>query len=97
MISGASMIDEVAASIPIWMVLSAAFGFIVGDGFGESIGRRKCLEEANEELREQLRKARASEEPLRSELKRQRGVINDIHKRVVTLSKPFNQPQPPAK
>jgi hypothetical protein len=86
------MIDDAVAFIPIWMVLSAAFGFIIGDGFGESIGRRKCLEEANQDLRDQLQKAQVCEEPLRRVLKEQRGVINDIHKRVVALSKPLNSP-----
>jgi hypothetical protein len=92
MIPTASMIDEVAASIPIWMVLSAAFGFVVGDGFGESIGRRKCLEEANQDLRAQLKKVHRDDESLHRELKQQRGVINDIHKRVVAVSKGLGKP-----
>jgi hypothetical protein len=81
------IIEDPGTFLPIWIVLSAAFGFIVGDGFGESIGRRNCLEQTNAELRDQLEKARASEEPLRSELKGLRGEINDIHKRVVAVSK----------
>jgi hypothetical protein len=83
------MIDEAQDFIPIWMLLSAAFGFVVGDGFGESIGRRKCLEQTNAELRDELEKTHADRKAsLHQELKQQRRVINDIHKRVVALSKP---------
>lgn len=45
------MIDSTADFLPIYMVLSAAFGFIVGDAFGDSRRHRKCLEEANHDLR----------------------------------------------
>ena len=81
------MIDESAAVFPLWMLLFAAFGFIVGDAFGDSTRHRKCLEQANEDLRDELEKARSREEPLERELKQQRGVIHDIHKRVVAVSK----------
>ncbi len=81
------MIDESAAALSLWMLLSAAFGFMVGDALGQNFGRRKCLEEANENLREELEKVRAGEAPMRGELKRQRGLLHDIHKRVVAVSK----------
>ncbi len=78
------------------MVLSAGFGFIVGDGFGESIGRRECIEQTNEDLHDQLEKARSDRKAsLHYEPRQQRRVINDIHKRGATLLKPVNQP--PAK
>jgi hypothetical protein len=69
------------------MILSAGFGFMIGDAFGDSTRHRKCLEEANEDLRDQRERARADEEPLRQTIKEQRAVINDIHKRVVAVSK----------
>jgi hypothetical protein len=78
---------ESADVLPIWMVLSAAFGFIVGEVCGESIRHRKCLQQANADLHDELEKARASEEPLHRQLKQQRGVINDIHSRLVAVSK----------
>ncbi len=81
------MIDESAAVLPIWMLLSAAFRFMIGDALGQNFGRRKHLEQTNDELRDELEKARACEEPLHRELKRQRGVLNDIHKRVLAVSK----------
>jgi hypothetical protein len=81
------MIDESAAFFPVWMLLFTAFGFIVGDAFGDSHRHRKCLEQANEDLRNELETARSREQPLHRELKQQRGVINDIHKRVLAVTK----------
>ena len=81
------MIDESTALIPIWMLLSAAFGFLIGDAFGDSTRHRKCLEQINDDLRHELEKARADEQPLRRELNQQRGVLNDLHKRIVAVTK----------
>jgi hypothetical protein len=81
------MIEESAAILPLWMLLSAAFGFLIGDAFGDSIRHRKCLQQANEDLRDELEKAHASEEPLHRAIKQQRGVINDIHKQIVAVTK----------
>lgn len=81
------MIDESAAVLPIYMLISAAFGFMVGDALGQNFGRRKCLEEANENLRDEIAKVRAGEAPLHRELTRQRGLLHDIHKHVLAVSK----------
>ena len=81
------IISEATAVIPIWMVLSAAFGFLVGDAFGDCIRHRKDLKQANDELRDQLEKASAGEEPLDRELKHQRAVLHDVHRRIVAVSK----------
>ena len=81
------MIDESAALLPIWMLFSAAFGFIVGEAFGDSRRHRKCLEEVNEDLHDQLEKAHQYEEPLHLAIKQQRGVINDVHKQILAVSK----------
>ena len=86
------MIDESAAVLPMWMLLSAAFGFLIGDAFGDSRRHRKCLEQANEDFRDQLEKVRVCEDPLHRELKQQRGIINDIHKRLVAVTKGFEKP-----
>ena len=86
------IVDESSAVLPIWMLLSAAFGFMIGDACGDNFRHRKCLQQVNEDLRDELEKARANEEPLRRTLKQQRGVINDIHKNVLALSKALNRP-----
>jgi len=81
------MIDEAAASIPVWMLMSAAVGFMMGEAVGDSRRHRKCLEEANEDLRDQLENTQPCAPTLQSALDQQRRVINDIHKRVVAVSK----------
>ena len=81
------MIDESAAVLPMWMLLSAAFGFIIGEAFGDSRRHRKCLEQVNDDLRDQLDEARADREPIHRQLRQQRGMLNDIHKHVTAVSK----------
>ena len=81
------MIEEAQDFIPIWMLLSAAFGFIIGDAFGDSTRHRKCLEQANADLRDQLDNTHANEQSIHRELKQQRGVINDLHKQMRAVTK----------
>ena len=88
------MIDKAEDFVSIWMLLSACFGFLIGDAFGDSLRHRKCLQQANEDLRDELETARAGEMPLPRDLKQQRGVINDIHKQLVALAKAFNRAFP---
>ena len=81
------MTENPADFIPIWMILSAAFGFLLGEVSGDSSRHRKCLQEANEELRDRLQEANTDTEPIQRALKEQRGVINDIHSRLLAVSK----------
>jgi len=82
------MTEESAADfLPIWMLLSAGFGFLAGEVFGDSRRHRKCLQQVNDDLRNELEKADAYEEPLHRVLKQQRGVINDIHKQITAVTK----------
>jgi len=73
--------------IPLWMILSAALGFIIGEACGDYRRHRNCLQQANEELRERLEEAAVETQPIRRALKEQRGVINDIHRRLLAVSK----------
>jgi hypothetical protein len=86
------MIEEAADFIPLWMMLSAFAGFIVGEALGGQARVRKYLEQANAELREQLRKAQPDPSSLQRMLNQQRGVINDIHKRIVAVTKGLQKP-----
>jgi hypothetical protein len=86
------MIVESADYLPIWMLLSTAVGFMIGNAFGDSRRHRKCLEQANEDLRDRLKKARAGQEPLLQELKQQRGLLNDIHGYLLPVSKGSAKP-----
>jgi hypothetical protein len=81
------MIDESSAVLPIWMLIAAAFGFLVGEACGGLARIRKYLEQDNEHLREQLDNERNSEASVQHELKHQRGVLHDIHKQVSVVSK----------
>ena len=81
------MIDESTAVLPIWMLISAAFGFIVGEACGDYRRHRHCLQQANDELRERLEEAAADTKPIQRAIKEQRGVINDIHSRLLAVSK----------
>lgn len=81
------MIDESAAVLPLWMLISAAFGFMVGEAVGGQARVRKYLEQANDDLREQLQAARPNTSNLQQELHQQRRVMNDIHKRIAAVTK----------
>ena len=81
------MIDESAAVLPMWMLLSAAVGFMIGEAFGDSTRHRKCLEQNNEDLRDRLEKTGAHEEPLLQEIKQQRGLLDDIHHYLLPVPK----------
>ena len=88
------MIDESAAVLPIWMLLSAAFGFMVGEAVGGQARVRKYLEQANDDLREQLQAARPEVSHVQQELTQQRRVVNDIHKRILAVTKGLQKPTP---
>jgi hypothetical protein len=85
------MIEQSADFIPIWMVLSAAFGFLAGEAYGDQARHRKCLEQANADLREQLQNNPCNTPNLLTALDRQRRVINDIHKHLVVVTKGFEK------
>ena len=81
------MIEEAQDFIPIWMLLSAAFGFLLGETCGDHSRHRKCLEQSNADLRDRLQDAPPFTSDLQGALDQQRRVINDIHKRVVAVTK----------
>ena len=81
------MIDESAAVLPLWMLISATFGFMIGEAVGGQARIRKYLEQANDDLRDQLQEAQPGAPDLQRELGQQRRVINDIHKRIVAVTK----------
>ena len=78
---------EQAAHLLQWMPLSAAFGFIIGEAYCDLLRHRKRLRETTEELRKRLDQAAASDNSIHRALKQQRGVINDIHRRLLAVSK----------
>ena len=88
------MIDESSAFLPLWMLISATFGFMIGEALGGQTRHRKCLEQANEQLRDELDRARECQDPLRSLLEKQRDAINDIHAYLLPVTKGSPNPTP---
>jgi hypothetical protein len=86
------MIDESAAVLPLWMLLSAAFGFMIGEALGGQARVRRYLEQANEDLRDQLQQAQPSAPNLQRELGQQRRILNDLHKRIIAVTKGVQKP-----
>jgi hypothetical protein len=87
------MIEQAADFLPVWMLLSAAFGFLAGEACGGQTRLRKYLEQANADLRDQLRRAQPPCDPtVQQALAQQRRIINDIHKRVAAVTKRFEKP-----
>jgi hypothetical protein len=74
------------------MLISATFGFMIGEALGGQARLRKYLEQANEDLRDELDKDRECHEPLRRLLEQQRYAINDIHNYLLPVSKGFENP-----
>ena len=86
------MIDESAAVLPLWMLLSATFDFMIGEALGGQARVRKYLEQANDDLRDLLQQAQSGAPDLRRALGQQRRVINDIRKRIVAVTKGVQKP-----
>lgn len=78
---------ENSAHLLQWLPLSAALGFIIGEAYSDHRRHRKYFQQATQELRERLDQAVPSTGSIYRALKQQRGVINDIHRRLLALSK----------
>jgi hypothetical protein len=83
---------ENAVAILWYMLMAAAFGFMVGRTCGEQVCRRKHAEERVEELTEQLDLARSASPNCDRQFKELRGVLNDAHKHIVAVSKALQKP-----
>jgi hypothetical protein len=81
------MIDDSSAFLPLWMLVSATFGFLIGEALGGQARVRKYLEQANEDLRDQLQQAQPNTPGLQHELTQQRRILNDLHKRIIAVTK----------
>ena len=86
------MIDESAAVLPLWMLISAAFGFMLGEALGGQGRIRKYLEQANDDLREQLQQRQPSESNLSEELGRQSQTLEEIHLYIIPATNGREKP-----
>ena len=84
---------EKVSSLLQWMPISAAFGFIIGETYCNLLRHRKRFQDATEELREALKEAAKFTDSIHHALQRQRGVINDIHSRLLAVSKSLEKRQ----
>jgi len=80
------MIEKAEDFVSIWMLLSACFGFLIGELCGDYNRHRKFLQRENDEFRDRL-DAAPDGQPIQRALKEQRSVINDIHRRLLAVSK----------
>ncbi len=80
------MIEHSADFLPLWMLIAVGFGFLAGELCGDHRRHLACMQQANEQLRDQLENTTVDTQPIKRALKEQRGVINDIHRRLVAVS-----------
>jgi len=74
------------------MGLTLGLGLAIGWTGGDETRRRKNAEEQLDELRDQLQQTRSPDQPMLRMLRQQRGILNDIHKRIVAVSKGLQKP-----
>jgi len=82
---------ENTAYILMWMLLAAAFAFMIGWTCGEQVCRCKNAEKKLAELSEQ-REHSCSGTQQQRQFKELRSVLHDLHKRVVAVSKALKIP-----
>jgi hypothetical protein len=70
-----------------WMPLAAAVGFILGEAYSDLRRHRKRYQDATDQLRETLKEAATFTDSIHRALRQQRGVINDIHKKMTAVTK----------
>ena len=80
---------ENTVAILLYMLMAAAFGFMVGWTCGEQVCRQHA-EERVDELTEELDLVRSA--PPGCRFKELRGVLNDAHKHIVAVSKALQKP-----
>ena len=86
------MIEQSADFIPIWMLLSAVFGLMIGEEYGDRNRHWEYLEQANADLRDQLQNSQARTPALQHAINRRRRVINYIHRRILAGTKGLEKP-----
>jgi hypothetical protein len=78
--------------ILMYMLLVAAFAYMIGWFSGELVSRCKNAEERLAELRDQPPQTCFGTQEHRRQFKELRGVLNDAHKHIVAVSKALKIP-----
>jgi hypothetical protein len=85
-------VKETTVWILTYMLLVAAFAYIIGWVNGELLSRCKNAEEQLAELRDQPPQACSGTPEQRRQFKELRSVLNDVHKHIVAVSKALKIP-----
>jgi hypothetical protein len=88
------MTEDASAYIPLWALIFTAFGLMLGWVLGDEVRRRMNAEEKVDELRDRLESAAPETPAQRRQLKEMRGILNDLHKMVLGVSKTLEKPTP---
>ena len=82
------MNEKPADFTPLWMLLSAALGFLAGKAYGDTRRNRTCLQQTHDQLRDRLEEARPEPDfqQLQRAVEELRGIVNDIHKHQLDVS-----------
>jgi hypothetical protein len=75
------------SSFRLYSVTGNRLHIMIGEAFGGQARVRKYLEKANGDLRDQLQQARPNTPNLQRELTQQRRILNDLNKRIITVTK----------
>jgi hypothetical protein len=81
------MTEEATAFIPLWALIFACFGFVIGWALGDEVRRRRNAEEKVDELRDRLESAAEAVPAQNRQLKEMRSVLNDAHRLIHAVSK----------
>ena len=85
---------ETTVWILTYMLLVAAFAYVIGWVNGELLSRCKSAEEQLAELRDQPPQTCSGMQEHRRQFKELRSVLNDTHKHIVAVSKALKIPAP---
>jgi hypothetical protein len=78
--------------ILLYMLLAAAFAYMIGWISGDQVSRRKSAEQRLAELTSYLPRIWSKASDQQHELKQMRSVLNDAHKQIVAVSKGLKNP-----
>lgn len=78
--------------ILLYMLLAAAFAYMIGWVYGEQVCRRKNAEEQLAELSNYLPRIWSETQMQQRQLKEMRSILNDAYKHIVAVSKGLKNP-----
>jgi hypothetical protein len=86
--------SDTCMTVLFGMFMALCLGFMVGWVCGEEVYRRRNAEAMVEDLSERLEQASSEAPTQHRQLKEMRGVLNDVHKHILAVSKALRKPAP---